>query len=162
MRFEYILLLFLSILPIVYKLWYWEEIFKNNKYSLKLFFRYIKTAQWRDKLFHFWTTLEIPLFLISFVVFISAPFEILLFNAFLYLLLLYNVFVIWKILRKTIEYPSKSALIFLVILCMLFDILATFYINSMLIYVAISSVLLFAPLYFIASLFVLQRGSYYR
>jgi len=162
MRFEYILLLILSVLPIVYKLWYWDSIFRKQNYSIKEFFQYIKTREWRDRLLHFWTILEIPIFLISFIIFINEPFEILLFNAFFYLLLLYNIFVIGKIVRKNIDYPRISILIFGVLGCTIFDLIVSMYMSYIFIYTIISGVLLFMPVYFIASLFLLKKLWYYR
>lgn len=162
MRFEYILLLILSLLPLIYKLGYWETIFKECHYSLSELRVYLGTTEWKEKLFHFWTALEIPLFIVSFSVFISAPFEILLFNAFFYLLLLYNVFVVGKIFRKNIQYPHCSLLTLWVLLCILIDNILGLIISPLFIYLSISSILLCMPLYYIVVLYIYKRCNHYR
>lgn len=157
MRFEYILLLILSMLPILYKLWYWDAVFRENNNSIQKTLHFLKTQEGREKLFHFWSILELPLFLLSFVVFIDEPFEILLFPAFFYLLLLYNVFVIGKILRKNLEYPSITLYTSFIVWCILLSMSISIYLNNNLVYTAISHLLLFIPLYFIFVIHILQK-----
>lgn len=162
MRFEYILLFLLSILPIIYKLWYWEDVFRKNNFSLQWTLRFLKTKEGREYLFHFWTLLELPLFLISFLVLISSPFEILLFNAFFYLLILYNIFVVWKILRKSLIFPSKSLIIFSVLSLILIDTVFSILINPLLVYVSLSWIFIFIPLYFMICIYIFQRLRVYK
>jgi len=152
MRFEYILLLILSFLPIMYKIWYWEAIFRQQGFDIKKTFKYLKSKEGREYVFHFWLSLEI--FFASFSLFYFMPLEILLFNAFFYLLLLYNVFVLWKILRGNIEHISLSFINIWVIWCTLFNLLWSILYDSRLIYLSISSILIFTPLYFIFILYI--------
>jgi len=148
MRIEYILLLILSVLPVMYKIGYWEYIFRRNKFSIRDTITFLKTKQGREYLFHFWMSLEIPLFFASFSIFYFTPLEILLFNAFFYLLILYNVFVIGKIIRKNIEYPSFSFINAGVTMCIFCSILWAVFLDQRFLYLAVSGALLYMPCYF--------------
>jgi hypothetical protein len=153
MRFEYILLICIFILPIIYKLWYWQDIFESYDNNLKSFFGFIKTQKGINKVLHFWIFLEIPVFALSIVPFFNAPFEIFLYSIMFYFWVLYNVFVIGKIRRKKIIYPKINNILFFTILLLLIDWYLSYIIDIKYLYVYLASVVLFMPLYFIVILF---------
>lgn len=90
MDFEHTLLLLLFILPLAYKMAFWKDIFGRDwTFSAKIKLGYS----------HFWTYIEFPLFLGSFVVYFNPDLEIFFYNFLLYLFALMHVFLFWKILR---------------------------------------------------------------
>lgn len=150
MRFEYILLICIFIPSIIYKLWYWQDIFISHENNLKKLLKFIKTKQGIDKIFHFWIFLEIPIFILCIALFFNPPFEIFLYSIMFYFALLYNVFVIGKILRKKIIYPKINNILFFTVLLIIFDGVWSYVINEKYLYIYLISLLLFMPIYFIA------------
>ena len=102
MNFEYLLLILLFMLPFSYKYGFWEEIFWTE------WTRAEKLKKWFS---HFWSYIEFPLFFFSLTIFIEPLFEIFLISFFFYFLVLYNIFVWGKILRKN-QYHIKTKYIF--------------------------------------------------
>jgi len=142
MPFEYILLVFVSVFPIKYKFSYWSHFFSQWDQSLK---NIIKQT------YHFWLFVEIPIFIMSFVVFFDKVFEIFLYNIFFYFLILYNIFVFWKILRwnsVSFVWNKQSYVSFVLILLTLIPFL-WYYKAS--IYLIISILMIFIPAYFYVS-----------
>jgi len=150
MRIEYILLIVLFVLPIMYKLWLWGSIFESQSYDLKNFYQYIKTQPGKRYIYHFWILLEFPIFLLSFIPLFDSPFEILLYSFMFYFGVLYNIFVIWKILRKNFIVPIYHKIIFLVFLLILIEGIFTVLVYEKYLYTYLSWLLLFMPVYFIA------------
>lgn len=155
MRFEYILLLILSVFPLIYKLWYWQHIFKLHSYNMRDFLNFLPTKQGRESMFHFWTSLEFPIFILAFVPLIDKPFEYFFYSIFFYFLVLYNIFVLGKILRKKIYLPEKNALSYIIfsIIIFLFSLPILFPLS---IYLYISSVLLWIPVLWIMALLIIK------
>lgn len=154
MRFEYILLICVFILPIIYKLWYWQDIFEQNDYNLSKFWKYIRSKQGNESLLHFWIFLEIPILCLSIVPLFNPPFEIFLYNIMLYFGLLYNIFVLGKIFRKKMIFPRVNNIFIFTVLLFLFDWVASYLVNYIYLYIFLSCWLLLMPLYFIAAIFV--------
>lgn len=113
MRFEYVLLLLLSILPLIYKLWYWQYVFREQENSVRGFWKYFFSREGRDSYSHFWTILELPILCMGVLPMLSLPFEYLFYGIFFYFLVIYNIFVWGKILRKKIYFPHKNKETFL-------------------------------------------------
>ncbi len=154
MRFEYILLLMLTVFPLIYKLGYWQAVFTEKDSNIRDFISYIMSKQGRESLFHFWTLLEFPIFIVCLVPFFDPNFEYLFYPMFFYFLVFYNVFVLGKIFRKKIHLPNASWISYLTIFLVLLEYISpTLYPIS--IYVTIMSTLLFIPLYIIFSSFIL-------
>lgn len=156
MRFEYILLICVFILPIIYKLWYWQSIFMSQNNDIKEFSSFIKSKQGNDSILHFWIFLEIPILCLSIVPLFNAPFEIFLYSIMFYFALLYNIFVIWKILRKKILYPKVNRILLLTVLVILCDWILSFLIDVKYLYVFLASLLLFMPIYLLVTLMLLR------
>jgi hypothetical protein len=155
MRFEYILLVILSVFPLIYKLWYWQSIFQQQWNSILHFSKFFLTKEGRESVFHFWTALELPIFILSFVPLFNHPFEYLFYSMFFYFLVIYNVFVLWKIFRKKINLPVKNLFLCLVLsFVWIFFILLLVYPLS--IYAYIASTLLFIPILLIISQLILN------
>lgn len=154
MRFEYILLLMLTVFPLIYKLGYWQAVLAEKNSNIREFFSYIISKQGRESLFHFWTLLEFPILVVCFIPFFDPNFEYLFYPMFFYFLVFYNVFVLGKIFRKKIHLPNTSRLSYLTIFLVLLE-----YISPILypisIYVTIMATLLFIPLYIMFSSFIL-------
>lgn len=146
MRFEYILLLILSVFPLIYKLWYWQHIFKLQSNNIWSFIKFLVTKEGRESVFHFWTSLELPIFVLSFGPIFNPPFEYFFYSIFFYFLVFYNIFVLWKIFRKKIFLPEKNIilLITLTLIWLLFSLPIFFQLS---IYLYITSILLFIPLW---------------
>ena len=102
MIFEYTLLILLFMLPFSYKYGFWEEIFWTEWATSE------KLKKWFS---HFWSYIEFPLFFFSLTIFIEPLFEIFLISFFFYFLVLYNIFVWGKILRRK-QYHIKTKYIF--------------------------------------------------
>lgn len=161
MRFEYILLIILFTLPVMYKLSLWASIFESQNYDFKKFYTYLKTRQGREQIFHFWILLELPIFIVSFIPFFSAPLEILLFSIMFYFAILYNIFVVWKILRKKIIIPKYHFILFLVFLLIFIDGVFWILLYEKYVYTYVSWLLLFMPVYFIAAIWTKNICSTY-
>jgi len=150
MRFEYILLLILSIFPLIYKLWYWQRVFLEYENNIRQFIYFLTSKQGRKQCSHFWTLLEIPIFLLAIVPIFNAPFEYFYYSILFYFLIIYNIFVLWKICRKKIYLPIKN--IFLIqilsVIWVIFIIPVFFPVS---IYLYITSILLCIPLYIIVT-----------
>ena len=150
MRFEYILLIMLTVFPLIYKLGYWQAIFSQQNYSIRNFTGYLLSQQGRESLFHFWTLLEFPVFLVCFVPFFDPNFEYLFYPMFFYFLVFYNVFVLWKLFRKKMHVPKLDVLTIVVVFFVILEYIGPI-IYPISIYITIMSTLLFVPVYFMAS-----------
>lgn len=100
--FEYILLALVYFLPITYRFHFFFKLFENNKkFHLKKNYRNI---------FHLFSIIEIFLLSMSLLIFIQAPFEIIIFNLTFYFWIISSIFVLWKLLRrkKILQIDSKN------------------------------------------------------
>lgn len=154
MRFEYILLICIFLLPCIYKLWYWQDVFRSQNNDIKNFGSFVKSREGSESLLHFWVFLEIPLLCMSILPFFNPPFEIFLFSIMFYFGLLYNVFVIGKILRKKIQFPKINIILILTVIFLIFDGVLALSIDERFLYIFLVSLLLFMPLYFIIAIFL--------
>lgn len=156
MRFEYVLLICAFVLPTIYKIWLWQNIFDSRSNEVRKIWKFLKSKQGSDALLHFWIFLELPLFALCIVPFFNPPFEIFLFSIMFYFALLYNIFVIWKILRKKILYPKVNRILLLTVLVILCDWILSFLIDVKYLYVFLASLLLFMPIYLLVTLMLLR------
>ena len=150
MLFEHFLLLILAILPIIYKYSFWFYVIQLKEYRLDRFKEYLSTKQWKSAIINIWSIIEIPLFLIWFTIFFNKPFEIINYNILFYFLIIYNLFVVWKILRKNFIKPKITGRLLLIIFLFLiwasidlYSLIFWWYINW--IYFYIPFVLFFSP-----------------
>lgn len=155
MRMEYIFLVILTILPLLYKIWYWQYIFYKHKNKVQTFRIYLLSKQGRESCFHFWTLVEFPILLAWILPLIDSNFEYLWYPMFFYFMLIYNIYVLWKLLRKKIYLPIKD--IFLVqILWVIWVWFLIPIIFPVSIYLYITSVLLCIPFFIIISYWILH------
>jgi len=150
MTFEYLLLIFLSLLPIAYKINFWSEIFwSDNTLQSKL-------KKWFS---HFWSYIEFPLFFFSLTLFIEPLFEIFLYSFFFYFLVLYNIFVWGKIFRKKLPHTLQSwVLLFATVWIFLFLISLSHFVSKFL-YLGIIWIFFIIPLFLSIKLFFFSRKS---
>lgn len=144
-----IILLVLFILPFFYKTFFWLYTIQLKDYRLDRFKEYILTPQWKGALFNFWFMIEFPILL--FILLIYSKFNLVwvVFNMLFYLLILENIFVIWKIIRKRIILPVFTSrvtiLFFLTLLLVSFLLFFTFYLKIF--YFALLFILIFIYLF---------------
>ncbi len=108
MLFEHYLILTLATLPFFYKFSFWLYTIQLKEYRWDRFKEYIFTPQWKSAAINMWTVLEFPLLLLSIIVFIDRPFEIIMYNILLYFLLIQNLFILRKIKQKTLLLPKLT------------------------------------------------------
>jgi len=126
--FDYILLFILAFLPMLYKLLFWLYTIQLKEYRLDRFGEYLRTKQWKSALFNIFFIIEI--FLLFYYIIIwwiylywnayNIAFWWIWYNIMFYYLLILNIFVIWKILRKRILKPKFTSR--LIILLFLFAV----------------------------------------
>jgi hypothetical protein len=151
MTFEQFLLMCVSILPIFYVYSFWFYTIQLKEYRWDRFREYIWTPQWKKAIFNFWFFIELPLFVWRFSIYFDSWLELIIAPVIFYFLIFFNIFVIWKILRKRIIKPkiTKRLLItiFLFLIWAFIDayfIIFWWYWTSFYFYIIFS--LLFAPL----------------
>jgi len=141
-------LILLFILPVIYKYSFWFYTIQLKEYRWDRFKEYILTPQWKKAVFNFWFFIELPLFLISFLVYFDKWLEILIFPIIFFFLSFYNIFVLGKIFRKTFLKPKiTSRLIITISLFLIWFILDLYFIifwdywNSIYVYITWSLIL---------------------
>ena len=106
MIFEHYLLLITTILPLIYRYSFWLYTIQLKEYRWDRFKEYLTTSQWKSALINIWTVTEIPLLIISLYTFINKPFEIIIWNVLFVYFLMLNLFIIRKIIKKTLLKPK--------------------------------------------------------
>lgn len=149
MRFEYFLLLLLSVLPLLYKVYFWGSVFEGEKYSVRNFFMSFTDAKKREKYHHFWNYIEIPLLLFSLSIFYYAPLEVFVFSFSFYTLGLYNIFMLGKIFRKRCEYFKNIYLFSAIVMSVAFTLFLALSFGERFIYIWILFPLVLIPIYYI-------------
>ena len=97
MIFEHYLLIFFATLPVLYKLLFWFYVIQLKEYRWDRFKEYLLTPQWNSAIINIWSVIELPLLLVSLIVLINEPFEIIIFNVLFVFMLIQNLFVVRKI-----------------------------------------------------------------
>ncbi len=161
MLFEHYLLLLLTILPLFYKYGFWFFTIQLKEYRIDRFKEYLYTKQWHSAILNIWSILELFLILIWLVVFFNKPFEVINYNILFYFLLIYNLFVIWKIVRKKILLPKiTNRLIITLLLFFIWLLIDLYFIIfcgfQLWIYFYIPFILLFAPIIIFLYIFISQ------
>lgn len=101
-----ILLLLLFITPLLYKALFWLYTLQLKEYRWDRFREYALTPQWRNAFLNFWFLIEIPILIFAFTIFYEPSFWSVSNNMVFYLLILENIFVIWKFFRLKILKPK--------------------------------------------------------
>jgi len=148
-----LIFLVLSILPIFYKLNFWLYTFQLKEYRLDRFKEYLTTKQGKKAIISFLSLIEIPSLFIS--IFAIIDFNIISIIIF-YVLLLENIFILWKIFRKQIIYPKFTFRIILLYTNTIFLIILTIIVIIKLLLEAflfsyIFILLVFTPIFIIIS-----------
>lgn len=165
---EHYLLLILSILPIIYKYFFWLFTIQLKEYRWDRFWEYLTTKQWNSAIINIWSVIELPLFLISLFIFINSPFEVIIYNVLFVFLLIQNIFVIRKIIKGKIIRPKLTWRLILtafILLLLIFWDLFFIIINDLsnLIYSFVLFLLTFAPLIiFFSVLLTLPIVNYFK
>ena len=159
MIFEHYLLLIIAILPLIYKYSFWLYTIQLKEYRWDRLKEYLKTNQWKSALINIWTVIELPLLLLSLLVFINPPFEIIIFNVLFVFLLIQNLFVFRKILTRKLLKPKITWRLILILAMLLsgvfFDI--KYFIDNELwksIYSYVLFMYLFAPYVILFIIFI--------
>ncbi len=159
MVFEHYLLLLLSIVPIIYRYSFWLYIIQLKEYRWDRFSEYISTPQWKSAVVNIWSVLELPLFLISLIIFINSPFEIIIYNVLFMYFIIQNIFIFRKIIKWNFLKPkltwrllmTLAILIPLIALEFYFIIFAGF---TSSLYSYLLLVILFSPIYIYLSIVI--------
>jgi len=129
--FDYVELFILALLPLLYKLFFWLYTIQLKEYRLDRFNEYLRTKQWKSALFNIFFVVEIILLVyysaIWWLYLLEMPIHIAFwwvgYHIMFYYLIILNIFVIWKILRKRLLKPKFTSR--LIILLLLFIIWGT-------------------------------------
>ncbi len=104
--FDYLLLLVLAVLPILYKYSFWLYTIQLKEYRWDRFREYLNTPQWKSALVNFWFLLDLPLFFATFTILLDKNLELIIYPVVYYYFIVYNIFVLGKIFRKKIFLPK--------------------------------------------------------
>ncbi len=115
--FDYVLLFILALLPFIYKLLFWLYTIQLKEYRWDRFKEYLFTKQGKNAIFNVFSILEaiLIIFLIWITIYhnFQTPYGIVFFwvfyQIFFWYLIILNIFVIWKILRKRILMPVLTS-----------------------------------------------------
>ena len=113
---DYIELFVLAFLPLAYKLFFWLYTIQLKEYRWDRFNEYLSTKQWKSALFNVFFVIEFILVICAgFIwgIYLSGnPYYIVFWGVFYHIFFCYlvilNIFVIWKILRKRILRPKMT------------------------------------------------------
>jgi hypothetical protein len=157
--FDYIELLILAFLPLLYKLFFWLYTIQLKEYRLDRFNEYLRTKQWKSALFNIFFIIEIILlvyYIFTWWIYLYwNPYHIafwgIWYNIMFYYLAILNIFVLWKIFRKRLLKPKFTSrltiLLFLFILWGAVDLYLSYKFNLWdFTYLYILSVFLLMPL----------------
>ncbi len=147
MRLEYLTLLVLAILPLWYKFGFWLYVTQLKEYRWDRFVEYLRTAQWKNALFQFWFFIEIPVLILSLLIFVSSYLEVMIYSVVIYFLIFQNFYVLWKMYRTRFLKPKITWRMVILSLAISFNIvlfssLVFFWLHSF-IYVFILSFITF-------------------
>lgn len=151
MIFEHYLILILAILPFIYKYSFWLYVIQLKEYRWDRFKEYTSTIQWKNALVNMWTIIELPLLLISLIIFLNPLFEGIILNIMFLFLIMQNIFVLRKIITRKLITPKFTSRLLLTVFLLflwitgdlLFIILNDYWFS---IYTYILTIFLFTPL----------------
>ena len=147
---EYILLIILAILPVFYRYSFWLIQAQNNQYNDKKYWDLLNSSAWKQAIYNFWWYIETFILILAIRVALTPIYEIIFYKVYFYLLIIMNIFVLWKILRNKITLPKYDhTLCIWAIIWILWIIAEIFYISHYypnFIYSYISILLLLSPL----------------
>lgn len=149
---NYIYLIILFIIPIVFKWIFWLFILQLKEYRRDRFQEYLSTKQWKKAIFNFWIIPEFLILLIWLLFQIWILKQILAYYPLIFLLSLEGIYVIYKILKNQTFKPDKTIRILIVSTFFLLWIILTLfliYTNLNLIYIIFPLFLIILPFYVI-------------
>ncbi|MFK7780418.1 MAG: UDP-N-acetylmuramoyl-tripeptide--D-alanyl-D-alanine ligase [Candidatus Gracilibacteria bacterium] len=168
MVFEHYLLLLLTILPLINRFSFWFFTIQLKEYRRDRFKEYLLTPQGKKALFNIWSVIELPLFLLSIIIFVDPPFEYIIYNVLFTFFLIQNIFVARKILTGKIIKPSLTGRLLLTLGILVFGLtidlfFIIFYGFENFLYTYVLSLFLFTPLYiFLVILISLPLVNYFK
>lgn len=161
-----IIILLLSIFPLLYKLFFWLYVIQLKEYRWDRFNEYLHTKQWKNWLIWFLTIFEFPILsLLILALLIPEIFYWIVTIILFYILIIINIFVIWKFIRKKVLKPKITSrllvLWFTTISILIWIILLLIPINHTIIFIFIFLLFLFFPFFiFFANLLTLPLINY--
>jgi hypothetical protein len=153
MRFEYILLCIMSLLPLLYQFTFWWN-----------FLRDFKKHDLYGQMFHFWIFVEVPLIILALYSLHNPPFEIFLYNMTFYFLVMYNIFVIGKIFRRKHSFHFSFWVLSIILCIAMWWLLLTLYSSLVYLYILIGlslNIIYFIPTIFISKIWYNWNKSQY-
>ncbi len=139
---DYTIIFILAFLPLAYKLLFWLYTIQLKEYRWDRFREYLWTKQWKKAIFNVFFVIDIILLLYSISIYLiylsKTPYYIVFwgtfYNMFFWYLVILNIFVIWKIIRKNILKPVFSSrltfLLSIFIIIQGIDLYMFYYLNS--------------------------------
>ena len=97
-----------SILPILYKLFFWVYVIQLKEYRWDRFKEYLTTKQWKKAIFNFFLLPEIIVFFIALWTFVNVINQAILVYSIILLLWIENLYVLYKIIKKKLIFPEKT------------------------------------------------------
>lgn len=134
MSFELILLLLCTILPVFYTANLGLFLYEWKKYL---------TTFWKNKLINFWFPIIGLLFILSFWLFFDKNLEMIFFPICFYFLIIYNIYVLWKVFRGKLEHTLNKKYAFMFLIFVWIDIFwILFFLGSTYLYTYLFFILL--------------------
>ena len=136
------IMILLSVLPILYKLFFWVYVVQLKEYRWDRFKEYLNTKQWKKAIFNFFLLPEIIVFLIALWAFFNFVNQNILVYFLILLLWIENLYVLYKTIKKKLIFPKKTwrsiILLWMIFLDLLWGfILFYFYENILYIFIPI-------------------------
>ena len=144
------IIILLSVLPILYKLFFWVHVIQLKEYRWNRFKEYLTTKQWKKAIFNFFLLPEIIVFLIALWAFLDLINKNYLLYSLIFLLWVENLYVLYKIIKKQVFYPEKTwrsiILLWIIFLDLLWGFIF-FYFHEKILYIFIPVILSIFPWY---------------
>jgi len=102
------IIIFLTILPLLYKLLFWLYVIQLKEYRFDRFKEYLSTRQWKKAIFNIFFILETIIFFIVLLNCFNLTNENIVIYSFILLLWTENLYILYKILKKQIIFPEKT------------------------------------------------------
>lgn len=151
MKPEIFILLLLTILPTIYKYLFWYFVIQTKEYRTDRFKEYLSTNQWAKAMKNALFFIELPIFIFSIYYLYNNNVEIILQNTLFLLLVLENLFVIWKIIKWNIFKPKMTSRLLVTLVITFITLIILFLSINTYLFIFIN--LLFVPFAIFLSIF---------
>ena len=147
---DFVYILILSFLPIVYKLSFWLYAIQLKEYRIDRFFEYLTTKQGKKALFNILFFLEFIVLILSILYFNGIIQEKVIYYSLVFLLQFESLFVFYKIFSLKFIVPKRTwriLILWAVIILHILSLIYFFYYNQILIYLFLPLLLAFFSFY---------------